>query len=737
MTQLPTDQAGLSLVFECEATSGVQWGVQHAMLEEQLNEPYTLALKLTSDTMMAEPVQMLGQPVQLTIIRGSAVRMVTGIVTSVKEGSTNPQTIATFVVVRPALEALRHRVNTKIFQQKTVPQIIEEVLGEGLGRYGRSIDNRLSRAYRTCDYRVQYNESDFSFCERLMEEEGIVYWFECEGETETMVIADAPDKYGTIESIHSPTLEFTEYSSNVGGHEYVGEMFMTSQVLPTKMAMRHFDWNRPSFLHEGASADAPAGDTPNGAFVAPDREVYEHDTYPLTFEPGSTTYANDKDDQVSIRREAAKHDARVASGWSSVFGMRVGATFSLMGHTRAELDGEYLVTAVSHDFSGSAHYRNDFWCIPKDVVFRPRRVTPRPRIPSIQTATVVGPTGEEIHTDEHGRIKVQFHWDRLGTLDEHSSLWVRVMQPWGGTGWGFFFIPRIGMEVVVNFVDGDPDRPLVIGSVYNGENPPPLSLPDEKTKSTLKTNSSLGGGGFNELRFEDKAQNEEIYCHAQKDYNEVVENDHSTLIHHDQTNTVDNNQTEIIHVDQTMTVNRHRTKTVVGNETTTVQGNRTESVTGNETISIASNRTESVTGNETISVASNRSESVTGNETIGLGANRSVSVAASDILSIGGSRKMSVGGSVVDSITAAYQQTVLGAHNVTVGGLKAEEVGLIYKIGAGIDYTVDAGSSIKLKTGSSEIELKSDGTINIKGVKIEINGKSLIKLRYTKIEENC
>lgn len=738
MTKLPIEQAGISILFECEATSEVQWGVEEATLEERLNEPYTLSLRLITDSIAAEPVQMLGQPVQLTIVRGTAVRMLMGIVTSINEGTKDGQNMTIYVVVQPALEALKHRINTKIFQNKTVPAILEEVLTESLTPYERSFDNRLSRSYPICDYRVQYNESDFAFCERLMEEEGIAYWFQFEGEAETMVLSDSSSEYGKIETIHGPTLEFTEYTSNVGGHEYVGELSMTSQILPTKVATRHFDWSRPSFTHQGVSSDAPVGEAANGAFVGPEREIYGIDEQPLTFEPGSVTYARDKNDQVSIRREAMKHDARAASGWSTVFGMKVGATFTLVGHTRVELDGEYLVTAVTHDLSGGAvHYMNDFWCIPRAVVYRPRRLTPKPHVTSIQTATVVGPAGEEIHTDEHGRIKVQFHWDRLGALDEHSSCWVRVMQPWAGAGWGFLFIPRISMEVVVNFVDGDPDRPVVVGTLYNGEHPPPYSLPADKTKSTIKTDSSLGGGGSNELRFEDKAREEEIYCHAQKDYNEVVENDHATTVHHDQTNTVDNNQTEIVHVDQSMTVNRHRTKTVVGNETTTVQGNRTESVTGDETISIASNRTESVTGNENISIASNRSESVTGNESIGIGSNRSVSVGSSDSLSVGGSRSMSVSGSCMDTITAAYQQSVLGAHNVTVGGLKAEEVGLIYKIGTGIDYSVDAGSSIKFKTGSSEIEMKSDGTINIKGVKIDINGTSLIKLRYTKIEQNC
>jgi type VI secretion system secreted protein VgrG len=209
---------------------------------------------------------------------------------------------------------------------------------------------------------------------------------------------------------------------------------------------------------------------------------------------------------------------------------------------------------------------NRFECIPLAVEWRPARRWPKPRITSMQTATVVGPSGEEIHTDIHGRIKVQFHWDRENPANETSSCWVRVQQAWAGGGWGFWWVPRIGMEVVVQFVDGDPDRPLVTGSVYNATNELPYPLPDEKTKSTIKSNSSLGGGGSNEFRFEDKAGSEQIYAHAQKDYNEVVEHDHNTLVHNCQTNTVD--------VDQTQTIGANQTETV-HNQVMTVDGNRT------------------------------------------------------------------------------------------------------------------------------------------------------------------
>src|SRR3989441_2894407 len=232
---------------------------------------------------------------------------------------------------------------------------------------------------------------------------------------------------------------------------------------------------------------------------------------------------------------------RQGTGETNCARLTPGHTFEIGGHPRKDYNGKYLIVGAQHHGSqpqalgregaGSASsYSSSFTCIPADVPYRPPRITPRPMAQGAQTAVVVGPSGEEIHTDEHGRIKVQFHWDREGKKDENSSCWIRVAQPWAGPKWGSLFIPRIGWEVVVEFMDGDPDQPLVTGSVYHADNPPPYSLPGDKTKSTIMSNSSKGGGGSNELRFEDAKGSEEIYLHGQKDWNVVIENDESDTI---------------------------------------------------------------------------------------------------------------------------------------------------------------------------------------------------------------
>jgi type VI secretion system secreted protein VgrG len=652
----------VELSFESDASS-TMWSVQSAQLREQLNNPYRLLIRLATDDLEGEPVLLLGQPATLTITRGSMMRRVTGIVSEVMEGSTHPEMVTTAIVVVPAFEALRHRVNTKIFQGKTVPEILDEVLGEGLGAYNRSLDDRTARTYPTCDYRVQYDESDYFFCTRLMEEEGIAYWFEFDGDAETLVLADSKDSYGEIRSLHDSMLLYSTSEGGVEGHEYVTRFDMMSQLRPTKVVTRHFDWTHPSAPIEGDSSGSdpgPAYDFTAGAYVEPEREVYQHDEQPLTLHQydGQAHGANDVDDQVRLRREAQAWEARVAQGESTVTGITAGSILELMGHPRTDLDGRYLAIGVTHRFDDHGRfYRNTFQAIPADVPYRPKRLTPKPRIESIQTATVVGPAGEEIHTDNHGRIKVQFHWDRLGANDEHSSCWVRVRQPWAGAGWGFVFIPRIGMEVVVDFVNGEPGQPVVIGCVYNGEHPPPYALPDEKTKSTIKTETSLGGGGFNEIRFEDKAGSEEIFTHAQKDQNEVVENDHTTTVHHDQMIRVDNDQTQEVGNDQTEHVFNNQSLEVDANRTVQVHGNYDETIDGTETRQVTGDVSETFSANETRAVSANMDETISGS--------RTQTITGNSTESITGSLTQTITGGATITTPATYDITATNGFNVT------------------------------------------------------------------------
>jgi type VI secretion system secreted protein VgrG len=327
---------------------------------------------------------------------------------------------------------------------------------------------------------------------------------------------------------------------------------------------------------------------------------------------------------------------------------------------------------------------------------------------------VVGRAGEEIFTDEYGRVKVQFHWDRYGEANENSSCWVRVAQPWAGKNWGAMSIPRIGQEVIVEFLEGDPDRPIITGSVYNAEQMPPWSLPASQTQSGILSRSTKGGSqaNANALRFEDKKGEEQLWLHAEKDQLTEVEND------------------------ETKWVGNDRTKSIDGNETTTVHKNRTETVDQNETITVHQNRTETVDQNETISIGLNRTENVGANETVTIGGNKTETVTQTKAESITLGKALSIGG--------AYQISVLGAMNTTVAMAKAEEVGLVkevmvgksHNVRVGDNYTLTAGNSITLKVGKSVLVMKEDGSIYLNGVKIEISGKQFIKLDGKRINAN-
>jgi type VI secretion system secreted protein VgrG len=563
------------------------WEAEEGALREHLSAPYQLETSLVTDNGSAQPKLLLGKSARAQIERGSLLRQVIGIISEVSEIEQNERGCRVNIVVVPAFEALGHRVDSRIFQDMTVPQILESVLKEGLEPYQREVELRVTRKYPTCEYRTQYQETDLDFCHRLMEEEGIFYWFEFEDDSEKMILADSADSHQDIETLgQGAMVRYTTYEGGVGGQEYVSAFTPRSTLHPTQVVTRHYDWTHASMPVEGDSKesdeDSDDEQAPDGAKLSPDRPQYEHDHDPLTLFNYQDSYGdNDNQDQVRLRREQQAVDSLLIDGISTAIGMTAQRIFELSNHPSGDLDGRYLLLSVSHTFRGTAT-QNGFVCMPADKPYRPRRLTPKPRIAGIQTAKVTGPAGEEIHTDKHGRIKVQFHWDREGRGDDKSSCFVRVIQPWAGSGWGFTFLPRIGMEVAVTFVNGDPDHPVVIGALYNSDNVTPYQLPDEKTKSTIKTNSSLGGGGSNELRFEDMAGSEEIYTHAQKDQNEVVENDHTTTVHHNQTNKVDGDHTNIIDGKHMERVGKNQSLSVSGGRSVSVGGEMHVSVNGGE-----------------------------------------------------------------------------------------------------------------------------------------------------------
>lgn len=668
--------------FESSGLPGVLIEPVSVQVFEALSEPYGAELVLRVGDPQADLALLLGNDCVLTIHRpGGVTRRLCGLVRAVQEGDLPGETARARVVVVPGLWFLSRRRDTRIFQDKTVPEILEAVLGGALAAYGRGLRSELEGTYPTREHCVQYGESDLDFAHRLMEEEGIFYTFDHEGEQETVLLLDS--NAGCVEL---PTLtddgmvKFRPHTLQLS-EEPVHLVHRAYRDGTTSVVVRDWDWTRASMVTLEAEA---RGEDEAGR----DRESFEHGLgRSLTLhEYHPRAYgAHDGKSQAAIRRAALRRDEVVLHGIGRAVGMSPGLRFMLADHPLAGMDGEYLITRVQHEnrpaeelLDGDGRtttdlYRNVFECIPLDTPFRPQRTTDKPVVHGIQTGVVTGPPGEEIHVDEHGRIKVKFHWDRLGANDETSSCWIRVEQAWAGPSWGFWWVPRIGMEVVIQFVDGDPDRPLVTGCVYNGSNATPYALPGDKTKSTIKSNSSPGGGGFNEFRFEDLAGSEEIYTHAQKDYDEVVENDHTTRVHHDQTIAVDNDQTqhvghdqvETVHGDQRLTVDADRTvqvkanfeETIDGTETRTVAGDVRETFDANEDRTIAGDVTETIGLSETRTVSGNQAETIQGNQKRQVG--------AASTVTISGSLSQTATGGFASQTPALHTVTAIGGYKVT------------------------------------------------------------------------
>ena len=548
--------------------AGSPWTVTRVYVHEGLNQPYLAVIDAETDV-EADTDGLLGCDATLRIVRGNAEpRIVSGVVSRVDYLGTLDAHMLVRFEVAPAFDLVRQRVDSRIWQEATVQAVVGEVLGAALGDFGRSVDwGGVARGKTPRDYCTQYRESDFDYVSRLLEEEGISYEFiHADSGLETLTFRDANNQYAELENVDGTAdVPIMATQPELADVESIQAFEWSNLLTTTNTLRRDYDWGTPRNLlsEAGSGADARGRS----------RRAYAH---------GQRRYiSDDLAARASDQRDAAKLAGRVARGRSNCTAMRPGLRFRLTNAERPDLEREYLITSVNHsgahDFSSSGEapsepaYENEFECVPFDAEVRPSARTGKPRVHGPQTAIVTGPEGEEIHTDEHARIQVQFYWEERPSYSAGSSCWVRVSQSWAGLGWGTQFIPRIGMEVVIEFLEGNPDRPLCTGCVYNGEYPPPFAVPEHKTQTGWRTNSSPGGGGFNELRFEDLKGEEHIYIHGQKDWVVEIVNDHRETIGHDQHYEVGNDQTSVIKHDQTEDVGHDR-KESIGNDVTETVG---------------------------------------------------------------------------------------------------------------------------------------------------------------------
>ena len=734
MPKLEATQANRSIVVTSPLGEDVL--LFHSMnVNEQLGRLFQFDLNLLSEDPEIKLQDILAQNVTVRYLRPDGEnRYFNGFVNQFSQAGTHGNLFVYRATLRPWFWFLTRTADCRIFQNKTVPDIIKEVFRD---KGFSDFEDTLSGSYREWENCVQYRETDFNFVSRLMEQEGMYYFFKHEDGKHTLVLSDAISAHETVPGYEEVPYYPPEQSER-RERDHISDWSLNQIIQPGVYALNDFDFKKPKANLEVKSSVSREHDQA-------EFEIYDY--------PGEYKESGDGEGYVRARIEELQSQHEEVQGQGNVAGLMSGCLFKLINYPREDQNREYLITSASYNL-GPQEYESDvgggsgsiFSCnisaIDKQQAFRAPRITAKPIVQGPQTATVVGKDGEEIWTDKYGRVKVQFHWDRYGEVNENSSCWIRVSHPWAGKNWGAVAIPRIGQEVIVSFIEGDPDQPIITGRVYNDDNMPPYELPANATQSGVKTRSSKEGSpdNFNELRFEDKKGEEQLYIHAEKNQDNIVENDETTSVGHDRTEDVGN--------DETITIGNDRTESVGNNETITIGVDRTESVGSNETITIGVDRTESVGANETITIGSSRSVTIGSNKSETISINKAETIGAAKELTIGGLYQVTVGGVMNETVALAKAQEVGATKKTIVAGNVSENyngsqktdvskdhnetIGENQTIKIGKNLTIEAGDQVVIKTGKASITMKKDGTISIEGKDITINGSGAINVKASK-----
>ena len=630
--------------------------------EDKLGRPFSFKVEVLSTKNDLSPYDMIGKPMSVEVkSKKGGSRYFHGIISRfLNVGAAGGMQLYE-LELRPWIWLMSHSLDSRIFQELTIPQIIEKVFKDKNGFSDYQL--KLNGNYAKQNYCVQYRESDFDFVTRLMEQEGIYYYFEHEESKHTLVLADSPSSHKAIEGDGALFFRPPDLS---GGEEQVTHWQHHVAVQPGKLVLRDFDYNKPSANLEVRLNSKR--NHPNDSV-----EQYEY--------PGSYSETTDGDRYLKIRKEEFDAKFSYVEGQARSHSLYTGAQFTLKEHPRDAENIEYTVISAGIDvvsgeierFTSQSDNRSElkFIAIEKTQTFRLPREAPIPVIAGPQTAIVVGKNGEEIWTDSLGRIKVQFPWDREGKNDESSSCWIRVSQNWAGQGWGAMHVPRIGQEVIVEFLEGDPNRPLVTGRVYNTEQTVPYALPGSATQSGIKSRSTPEGdqNTFNELRFEDKKGEESIYFHAEKNFDRIVENNDTLKVGFEKKDA----------------------------------GDQTIEVFGNQTLKVGTSESD---GSQTIEVWKDQTETIhTGNRVTQI-------KKGSDTLTI------SVGNQKIDIPAGQCEITAQKKIVLTVGGSSIEitPTGIVLK---STQITVDAQMKAEIKATMTEV--KGSAMVKIEGGVVKIN----------------
>ncbi|MCL2005031.1 MAG: type VI secretion system tip protein VgrG [Planctomycetaceae bacterium] len=634
---------------------------------ETLSEAYFYAIHAVSQESSLEIDKVLGKDVSLSIDLpdGKAKRHIAGICTRFEQGRTKQRGTEYVLEIRPRFWLLTLKSNCAVYQKKTVLDIVGEVLKKENVKY----QDKTSGSFPKLEYVVQYNETDFDFVSRLLEEAGVFYYFTHTESEATLVLGNKPDIFADAPQAASLPYIYENYSLTPKNE--VRDVTLSKQSVPLKVSLNDYNFETPT----------------TKLLATKGEKTLEQYAY-----PGGYTEKSRGETLADQRLQAALASEMLLTATTSASGLAPGFRFKITGHPRSDINAAWVVRSMKTDVSqelpptggaGQAQYRTEIEAIPAKIAPLPLRKTPKPRTFGPIPALVVGKSGEEIETDKHGRVKVQFYWDREGKNDENSSCWVRVAQSWAGTNYGIVFLPRIDQEVLVNFEGGDPDRPIITGVVYNDKNKPPYEMPGNATRSVIRTRSSKQGSAGNEISFEDKKDAEELYLHAQKNMRVEIENARTT---------------EIKEADDKLTLKKgNRTVELEkGNETRKIKGNVDCNIDGNETRKIKGNVDLTIDGNETRKIKGNANWTVEGNLT----------------LTVKGNLTIKADGSLtLESGTAASMKSGTAMTLKSGTGLKAD---------AGTTLNLEGTAGFTLKS-SAHGTVDGGGMLTVKGGMVKIN----------------
>ena len=656
----------LELAFESGDES---LSVRSFRVEEGLNAFFTVAITARSVDPDLDLTSFVGQDAAFFLAGGvERQRRWTGVCSRMEQVRVEPAGLSTYdLTIMPRLWFLTQRRNHRIFQHQSIPSILQRLLAE----WGIEPVWNLDRGqYPGLELRIQYGESDYAFLSRLVEEAGITFFFvdqraDDPEQGSRLVFEDRPQGAERRPEL-LPFVDAPE-AAQAGRLEYLTAVRVSDQVRPGKHVVRDFDFRRPSHRLLGDASAGAGGLTAMleqyhylpGAALA---ETGQGGDTPVGDDKGVGRHA-DATGQRLAQRSLDSHRAlkRAVHFQTNAFDLAPGVVFAVDNHPRSDLAFDKNLLVVHVLLTGAV---GEAWTVSGKALFAdqphyPAHVTPKPRIVGVQSAVVVGPEGQEIHTDEYGRVRVQFHWDREGQFNEESFVWIRVSQGWAGGGYGMISLPRVGHEVLVQFMEGDPDSPLIVGRAFNATATVPYALPDHKTVSTWRSASSPGADGFNEIKMEDKKGQELLYMQAEKDHGKLVKNDEVSLI--------GNDRTKIVEHDEMSSIKNDRVKVVQHDERVSVQNDRTALVGNDEHLAVGRDRVAQIAKNETLAVGANHATQVAKNASLSVGESRSAHIGKSDQTSVGESQSVTVGQSRSATVGINDSTLVGSQYSVTIG----------------------------------------------------------------------